>query len=118
MLLSNVVDLKRYNITRHVHKVVPFSIFIALLRCCLKLRPLPIVSLTRLGDILKPFRDWLVSVRTSRGECFKMDKRIENSVTCELRTAIRFLNARNIKPADHRQICEIYGENETGATIQ
>ena len=48
----------------------------------------------------------------SRGECFKMDKLIENAATCELRSVIRFLNAKNIKPVDiHRQICEVYGEN-------
>jgi len=38
-----------------------------------------------------------------------MDKRIENSAICEVRSVIRFLNAKNIKPVDiHRQICEVY----------
>ncbi|GBM87857.1 hypothetical protein AVEN_182879-1 [Araneus ventricosus] len=31
---------------------------------------------------------------------------------CEMRSVIRFLNARNVKPAEiHRQLVEIYGEN-------
>ncbi|VVC34601.1 Hypothetical protein CINCED_3A010345 [Cinara cedri] len=41
-----------------------------------------------------------------------MDKRMENSATRELRSVIRFLNAKNVKPVDtRRQICEVYGEN-------
>lgn len=41
-----------------------------------------------------------------------MAKFIENPAACEIRSVIRFLNAKNIKPVDiHRQICEVYGEN-------
>jgi hypothetical protein len=41
-----------------------------------------------------------------------MFKTIERPADCEVRYVIRFLNARNVKPADiHRQICEVYGEN-------
>ena len=41
-----------------------------------------------------------------------MLKMIERPADCELRSVIRLLNARNVKPADiHRQICELYGEN-------
>ena len=41
-----------------------------------------------------------------------MFKMIERPADCEIRFVIRFLNARNVKPADiHRQICEVYGEN-------
>jgi hypothetical protein len=37
---------------------------------------------------------------------------IERPADCEIRSVIRFLNARNVKPADiHRQICEVNGEN-------
>jgi hypothetical protein len=37
---------------------------------------------------------------------------IERPADCEIRSVIRFLNARNVKPADsHRQICEVYSEN-------
>jgi hypothetical protein len=43
---------------------------------------------------------------------FEMFKMIERPADCEIRYDIRFLNARNVKPADiHRQICEVYGEN-------
>jgi hypothetical protein len=41
-----------------------------------------------------------------------MFKTIERPADCEIRSVIRFLNARNVKPADiHRQICEVYSEN-------
>jgi hypothetical protein len=41
-----------------------------------------------------------------------MFKMIDRPVDCEIRSLIRFLNARNVKPADiHCQICEVYGEN-------
>jgi hypothetical protein len=41
-----------------------------------------------------------------------MFKMIERPADCEIRSVIRFLNARNVKPADiHRLICEVYGEN-------
>lgn len=41
-----------------------------------------------------------------------MAKLIENPAACEIRSVIRFLNAKNTKPVDiHRQICEVYGEN-------
>jgi hypothetical protein len=41
-----------------------------------------------------------------------MFKMIERPADCEIRSVIRFLNARNVKPADiYRQICELYGEN-------
>jgi hypothetical protein len=43
---------------------------------------------------------------------FKMFKLIEGPADCEIRLVIRFLNARNVKPADiHRQVCEVYCEN-------
>jgi transposase len=41
-----------------------------------------------------------------------MFKKIEKPAACEMRSVIRFLNARNMKPADiHRQLCEVYGEH-------
>jgi hypothetical protein len=41
-----------------------------------------------------------------------MFKTIKHPADCEIRSVIRFLNARNVKLADiHRQICEVYGEN-------
>ena len=43
---------------------------------------------------------------------FRTFKMIERPADCEIGSVIRFLNARNVKPADiHRQICEVYGEN-------
>jgi transposase len=43
-----------------------------------------------------------------------MFKTIERPADCEIQSVIRFLNARNVKPADiHRQICEVYGKNAT-----
>jgi len=40
-----------------------------------------------------------------------MAKRIENPADCEIREVIRFLQAKNIQPADiHRQVCEVYRE--------
>ncbi|KAJ4431343.1 hypothetical protein ANN_19940 [Periplaneta americana] len=41
-----------------------------------------------------------------------MIKVIEHPSDCEMRSVIRFLNARNIKPADiHHQLCEVYGDD-------
>jgi hypothetical protein len=41
-----------------------------------------------------------------------MFKKIEKPAACEMRSAIHFLNARNIKLADiHHQLCEVYGEH-------
>jgi hypothetical protein len=41
-----------------------------------------------------------------------MFKMIQHPADCEIRSVIRFVNARNVKPADiHCQICEVYGEN-------
>ncbi|KDR07827.1 hypothetical protein L798_02648 [Zootermopsis nevadensis] len=41
-----------------------------------------------------------------------MFKKIERPADREIRSVIRFLNARNVRPVDiHRHISEIYGEN-------
>jgi transposase len=41
-----------------------------------------------------------------------MFKNIEKPTACEMRSLIRFLNARNMKQVDiHRQLCEVYGEH-------
>jgi hypothetical protein len=41
-----------------------------------------------------------------------MFKKIEKTAACELRSVMRFLNARNMKPTDiHHQLCEVYGEH-------
>ncbi|GBM39367.1 hypothetical protein AVEN_119033-1 [Araneus ventricosus] len=41
-----------------------------------------------------------------------MFKTIADPADCEVRSVIRFLNAKNVKPDEiHRQLAEIYGEN-------
>jgi hypothetical protein len=45
---------------------------------------------------------------------FTMFKEIEKPAACEMRSVIRFLDARNMKPADtYHQLCEAYGEHAT-----
>ncbi|KAJ4448998.1 hypothetical protein ANN_00390 [Periplaneta americana] len=55
-------------------------------------------------------RRWaLITKLVSLVEMFKV---IEHPTDCEMLSVIRFLNARNIKPADiHRQLCEVYGDD-------
>ncbi|CAL1265885.1 unnamed protein product [Larinioides sclopetarius] len=41
-----------------------------------------------------------------------MSALIENAAACEIRSVIRFLNAKKVKPREiYRQICEVYGQN-------
>ena len=41
-----------------------------------------------------------------------MFKTIEEAADCEIRSVIRFLNARNVLPSEiHHQICQVYGDN-------
>src|SRR5215475_12225246 len=41
-----------------------------------------------------------------------MFKTIEGAAGCEIRSVIRFLNARNVLPSEiHHQICQVYGDN-------
>jgi hypothetical protein len=43
-----------------------------------------------------------------------MSMKIENPASCEIRSVIKLLNAKNIRPADiYRQVCKVYGENAT-----
>jgi hypothetical protein len=38
--------------------------------------------------------------------------KIRNPASCEIRSVIKFLNAKNIRPAEiYRQVCEVCGEN-------
>jgi len=41
-----------------------------------------------------------------------MFETIEGAADCEIRSVIRFLNARNLQPSEiHRQICQVYSDN-------
>jgi hypothetical protein len=40
-----------------------------------------------------------------------MFKEIKKPAACEMRSVIRFLNARNMKQAHNRQLCELYREH-------
>jgi len=41
-----------------------------------------------------------------------MFKKIEGAADCEIRSVIRFLNARNVLPSEiHHQICQVCGDN-------
>jgi len=41
-----------------------------------------------------------------------MSKTSEGAADCEIRSVIRFLNARNVLPSEiHHQICQMYGDN-------
>ena len=41
-----------------------------------------------------------------------MFKTIEEAADCEIRSVIRFVNARNVLPSEiHHQICQVYGDN-------
>jgi hypothetical protein len=43
-----------------------------------------------------------------------MSMKIENPVTCEIRSVIKFLNAKNVRLAEiYRKVWEVYGENAT-----
>ena len=44
--------------------------------------------------------------------CVKHVKTIEGAADCEMRSVIRFLNARNVLPSEiHHQICQVSGDN-------
>jgi len=47
-----------------------------------------------------------------------MFKKIENLAACEMRSVIRFLNAKNMKPAEiHRQLCDVCGEHAMSSSM-
>ena len=49
---------------------------------------------------------------------FIMCKKIETPTTCEMRSVIRFLNTKNMKPAEiHRQLCDVYGEHAMNSSM-
>jgi len=47
-----------------------------------------------------------------------MFKKIETPTACEMWSVIRFLNAKNMKPAEiHRQLCDVYGEHVMSSSM-
>ena len=49
---------------------------------------------------------------------FIMFKKIENPATCEMRSVIRFLNVKNMKPGEiHCQLCDVYGEHAMSSSM-
>ena len=46
-----------------------------------------------------------------------MFKEIGNPAACEMRSVIRFLNAKNIKPVEIRQLCDVYGEHAMSSSV-
>jgi len=47
-----------------------------------------------------------------------MFKKMENPAACEIRSVIRFLNAKNMTPAEiHRQLCDVYGEHAMSSSM-
>ena len=49
---------------------------------------------------------------------FIMFKKIENPVACEMRSVIRFLNAKNMKPAEiHCQLCDVNEEHAMSSSM-
>jgi hypothetical protein len=66
-------------------------------------------SLSRHGRKLQTFEQCLHIVLI-----FIMFKKIENPAACEMLSVIRFLNAKNMKPAEiHCQLRDVYGEHAT-----
>jgi hypothetical protein len=47
-----------------------------------------------------------------------MFKKIENPTTCEMQSVIRFLNGKNMTPAEIRhQLCDMYGEHAMSSSM-
>jgi hypothetical protein len=46
-----------------------------------------------------------------------MFKKIDYPAACEMQTVIRFLDAKNMKPAEIRQLCDVYEEHAMSSSI-
>jgi len=46
-----------------------------------------------------------------------MFKKIENTGAYEMWSVIHFLNVKNMKPAEIRQLCELYGEHAMSSSM-
>ena len=72
-----------------------------------------VASVARHGRNLQAFEQCLRIVL-----CVIMFKEIKNPTACELRSVIRFLNAKNMTPAEnHRQLCDVYGEHAMSSSV-
>jgi len=48
---------------------------------------------------------------------FIIFKKIETPATCEMRSVIGFLNVKNMKPAEIRHLCDLYGEHAMSISV-
>jgi len=46
-----------------------------------------------------------------------MFKKIENPAACEMRSVVRFLNAKNMTLAEIHQLCDVYGEHAMSSSV-
>jgi len=46
-----------------------------------------------------------------------MFKKIENPTACEMRSVILFMNAKNMKPVEICQLCDMYGEHAMSSSV-
>jgi len=46
-----------------------------------------------------------------------MFKKIENTGAYEMQCVIHFLNVKNMKPAEIRQLCDLYGEHAMSSSL-
>jgi len=70
-------------------------------------------SVAKHGRNLQTFEHCLASFRV-----FLMFKKIENPAEYEMRSVIRFLNAKNMTPAEiHRKLCDVCGEHAMSRSI-
>jgi len=46
-----------------------------------------------------------------------MFKKTENPAACEMQSVIRFLNAKNMKLAEIRHLCDVYGEHAMSSSM-
>ena len=47
-----------------------------------------------------------------------MFNKLESPAACQMRSVIRFLNAKNMIPAEiHRQLCDVYGEHAMSSSM-
>jgi hypothetical protein len=59
------------------------------------------------------------SLFVSSSFCFEMNMKIENPASWEIRSVFKFLNAKNVRPAEiYRQVWEVYGEDGVRCSVK